>query len=910
MAVNRDDIYDAIRNADKAGDTESVQKLGAYLATLDKAPSEPAVSPFKYTPITSPQGGYLRGAPMGPRVDTTPENYKKAAQAGVDITTGAPGLTLGSLADEAHRDAYIKSLLVSKKIISDPATQTRKGPESGLLEYKPDKGSRWVTAESVGSNGNPLHHLRGALTNAGSLALGAGGTLLGALGGPEGATALGATGGVVGAAGGTTAANYLAKKAGVIPDSESVTQGSGESAKDAAIGEAVSLGGYGVYKGIKSWATGLKVFKPEQAAELINKQKIAQSTIEQIEKTTGMPFKPTAAEVAARPRYDDQGNLLPPTATDIAAAKKQLTAAGQNTEVNSQFQLRNQQNQATLRNYFTKALEAPPQTPDKATAGSQVISGVTDLYDKSLGAAKDLIGKLPPGTDDEQAAKILHESLVTARDTYKQQLVDPKYAAVKQAIGFNPETFSSNIHVPWSAGARALDKQLSARDIQLAREFGENPLADQTTTVGAKAPTETPPFNEWNMSTTENPTVDLAILNERIKDVGNLKRLKGSGDERIKVDEKRLGDIQSSLMTMRDQYLEKNYPDVLKLQQGADTEFKSWLGKYDRAITRQMLIKGPDGKFRFTEGETLQKLFQSGDYGALKQFANNVAAYPEAKSQVNHMLLALYRQDYTSDGIPSLESHAKFLKDYKPILSAFFGPEGLPEVSKIGGLAKTVAEEDQIVKNLGIGAKYFAGDELNSLTPENIVNQVVSGTIKPARMRAIVAQLNTYPYKEQAIENWKSSVADGVTKKIVGDDGYVDPAKLSAFMKGDGKDSLVELFSAAKDAGGYKVADMLKTLQEGAQLVNQANLLAQVDPNKSIIRSGVRAAIGPLSREGNLITLGKNMREKFTAQRVYQAMTDPAELKRLADSLGPQITRIRQLIAAGSLGGNRIKDDY
>jgi hypothetical protein len=39
--ATREDIYAAIRNADKAGDTESVRKLGAYLQTMDD-PAAPA----------------------------------------------------------------------------------------------------------------------------------------------------------------------------------------------------------------------------------------------------------------------------------------------------------------------------------------------------------------------------------------------------------------------------------------------------------------------------------------------------------------------------------------------------------------------------------------------------------------------------------------------------------------------------------------------------------------------------------------------------------------------------------------------------------------------------------------------------------------------------------------------------
>lgn len=57
--ATREEIYQAILNADKAGDSESVQTLGAYLQTMD-APSPPAVAPAASNP------SYASGAALRP----------------------------------------------------------------------------------------------------------------------------------------------------------------------------------------------------------------------------------------------------------------------------------------------------------------------------------------------------------------------------------------------------------------------------------------------------------------------------------------------------------------------------------------------------------------------------------------------------------------------------------------------------------------------------------------------------------------------------------------------------------------------------------------------------------------------------------------------------------------------------
>ena len=58
-----EEIYQAIRNADKAGDTEAVQKLGAYLKTMQAQPQQQAPSKQEASPLDAPNAvatGYNR----------------------------------------------------------------------------------------------------------------------------------------------------------------------------------------------------------------------------------------------------------------------------------------------------------------------------------------------------------------------------------------------------------------------------------------------------------------------------------------------------------------------------------------------------------------------------------------------------------------------------------------------------------------------------------------------------------------------------------------------------------------------------------------------------------------------------------------------------------------------------------
>jgi hypothetical protein len=129
--ATREEIYTAIRNADKAGDSASVQKLGAYLATMD-AP-EPAKAE-KSTAENVVMGG-LRGAKDV--IDTGAEFLAK----GWDKLTGGDKPTLRSL------------------VTGEPtgeAARVRKMNEAGKKDFEKDYGDSTAASQWPASVGNVL----------------------------------------------------------------------------------------------------------------------------------------------------------------------------------------------------------------------------------------------------------------------------------------------------------------------------------------------------------------------------------------------------------------------------------------------------------------------------------------------------------------------------------------------------------------------------------------------------------------------------------------------------------------------------------------------------------------------------------------------------------------------------------
>lgn len=109
-----EEIYQAIRNADKAGDTEAVQKLGAYLKTMQAQPQQQAPSKQEASLLDAPNAvatGYNRGlaALAGLPVDTI-MNVIDLGKAAVGAPyTAITGRTPDALAYNPDRSGIVGS---------------------------------------------------------------------------------------------------------------------------------------------------------------------------------------------------------------------------------------------------------------------------------------------------------------------------------------------------------------------------------------------------------------------------------------------------------------------------------------------------------------------------------------------------------------------------------------------------------------------------------------------------------------------------------------------------------------------------------------------------------------------------------------------------------------------------------
>jgi hypothetical protein len=178
--ATRDQIYDAIRNADKAGDSAAVQKLGAYLATMDQPAEVQPVKPRVSYNATDKAASFFTGG-LSDKVGAL-----GAAIGGEIRERMVPGSQRKAFADRYTDDLAATDAAETQFNEQNPATRVALAPLA-IVGAAPSRAAAMVapTLQMAARAGGVL----GAATGAGSSR--------GTVGEQAATTALSAAGGAV-----------------------------------------------------------------------------------------------------------------------------------------------------------------------------------------------------------------------------------------------------------------------------------------------------------------------------------------------------------------------------------------------------------------------------------------------------------------------------------------------------------------------------------------------------------------------------------------------------------------------------------------------------------------------------------------------------------------------------------------
>jgi hypothetical protein len=354
---------------------------------------------------------------------------------------------------------------------------------------------------------------------------------------------------------------------------------------------------------------------------------------------------------------------------------------------------------------------------------------------------------------------------------------------------------------------------------------------------------------------------------------------------------------------MRDSYLSQNAPEVKNALDAAEAATFSSYQKFGQGISKDMLVFGRDGNLRFTNGQTLQGLLKEKDLPSVRDFSDVVKAYPQAKDQVNQLLLAVYRRDYTQNGVPTARKHAKFLKDYGNVIGEFFNPQDRAKILSLGGLAEVVGTEYQTLRKFMPKLKGALGGEMETVGPEDVIERVLQNSWEPKQMRFAIDSLKDYPYRDQVLRSWKSGVTENLYKGLLDPKtGDINFDRVDKLLAGKNKDKIALLFNTAASKDGDKIVRGLEALRDGKRIVAQKSVGGLAPHMATALSDLARITYArPLSREGVMVSALQRSRRRAAPEAVYNALTNPDEMERLAKQVNTLKAQIIGAAAVGSL---------
>lgn len=493
-------LMQALRNADAAGDTAAAKRFAQLIQERRGAAAQPQLSKEQQiaqdieTGKVQPAAALERSGGSGLLGNTgsftrdalgqeqRPTRNELAAQGGVDIESGAPTMTRLGASTSAGRGLFTNDPTIRERNVAKLLAESfgqdvpvRTGPVSESLEFQNPETGQWTLVDEEGISGRDFADLAGdAAVLGGELAGAAGGGLAGSVVGPAGTT-VGAVGGAgLGAAAGEAARQYLGRA--LFGTNEGVTAAD-TAAEAAEVGAITSLlgplltGGARAVRNVKSRFTGQT--PDREVATLIadpqNAERLRQGlreTVEANQRLAEQRGDTQAAETIARLRsqleaadYDfraltkqeaDQlwaNSQYKPTVADITGDKDlettqtRLMRGGASTA--RPLRQQREAGWSVLREGFDNASDVPPEAVNKAELSRNISDTVTDRLNRQLA---DLAGRTQ---SQVQATEARGAQRVSQANERGRQLIDlarertesagEGVAGLRQSLPENPQ---------------------------------------------------------------------------------------------------------------------------------------------------------------------------------------------------------------------------------------------------------------------------------------------------------------------------------------------------------------------------------------------------------------------------------------------------------------------------------------
>lgn len=827
-------------------------------------------------------------------------NQTRASETGVDVNTGADVGTRVGLGFSPEGPQQLQYLAARLQQAYKMPVQVRIGPQSKEPEFFSPTTQKWTSAKGSGL-------VPGALSAAASVAGTVAGTALGAPGGPVGAGAGAIAGAGAGGAAGAGINLGIGKAIGAVDENYPIGSDiGGEALKGAGI-EAGSLGVLGAAKYARYWFKGARAFGAKEAAELGAAAAKADKVVQEIKDKSGVDFNPT---VGQRTSSTMRSTELGQKALGMDAALRRDPTTGDKMRALSSS------NEDALTGYFdASTTPLQQQSADGAVqlsqqdATKQVASGLTSGYDSLMATTRDLVSKLPDTLPAAETGGILRAALVKADRAFKSEVENPAWAKYRDGTGYNPKTYTSDIHVPWNDDVRNLMESWDARSRQAVMKLIQNDNSGLKLLFKKEADTPASMILDANgmpakvaVKGGDVDSVDIATLDDTIKWLRSDARTALKNQQGVTYSDRDLVSLERTLTGMRDNYLQTSKPELYDMLRQAESASKLRAAQFKNSAIGDLLVKdGPDS-YRIRDAQAVYDIISKNDGTAARQFAELTKGNPEAKLQAQQMIYSLYRKAVVDPNTQAIapKLHANFMRDYGDAIKTFFPEAEAETFQKLGGLGTQIAENTKALQKVLPQIQKTLGGDISSLNAPALARNVLSPSYSPDKIKVATRLLNNNGQGD-LVETWKSAVLDEVGKRVI-KDGQINQSALATLLGGQQKENLRALLNSGDFRGGDAYIKNLETLQEGVNMIRAQGQGQFEQQSRGAIVRLARLLFGQFSAEGRVVTYGAGGRTKAVPGEIYKAVTDQTEMSNLAKQTDSLMKQVKGAAYIGALG--------
>jgi hypothetical protein len=313
------------------------------------------------------------------------------------------------------------------------------------------------------------------------------------------------------------------------------------------------------------------------------------------------------------------------------------------------------------------------------------------------------------------------------------------------------------------------------------------------------------------------------------------------------------------------------------------------------------LKKDEAGRWVMRDQRIIDPMVARKDWQALGQVHDMIKGDPGAMAEMQKYILSLYSEKATLNGLTSRKLHDKFMSSdqYGPLVEMFMKDRG-SKLASFGDIADEVAFTVQRAKVMDRALRESLGGKITRWSPEEIVPAILSKKLSGEETANLMKIAGRYPGARESIQN---GILNEIRAKIFpqGLDGRMDLNALKSVLDSHGA-NLINTMGPQYFTALTRLADNVPVILRNPPSI--AN-----PPVQSRLQSAIRVPIGIMNWEGRALTFLNRHGWVNMPEQIWEALTNPRDLERLANYTRTAVARTRASATATAVGAEMLHDD-